>query len=91
MKPINVSRGRSLDFAVDGNLVSGIIVSSEPTEHFWASVVIETEDQIPVDGLLTIPGVDGGCGAANPINRNGRVQVTLNVPYAAIDSPTIGK
>jgi hypothetical protein len=90
---LNVSRGQSINFAANGDLVSGIIVRAEQTPGPWASVVVETETPIPENSQLSIPDLPetGGCGLAQPKMINGRIQVILSVGYDYIDFGTIGK
>jgi len=90
---INVSRGQRLNFAANGNPVSGIIVGSEKDSVMWAAVTVETESSIPENAQLTIPELPetGGCGLAHPVKRNGRVRVELSIGYSYIDISTIGK
>lgn len=90
---LNVSRGQSINFAANGDPVSGIIVGSEQTPGPWASVAVETEMPIPENSQLSIPDLPetGGCGLAQPSRRNGRVSVVLSIGYDYIDFKTIGK
>lgn len=90
---INVSKGQRLNFAANGNPVSGIIVATEKTFGPWATVTVETESPIPDNAQLTIPDLPetGGCGLAHPMNQNGRVRVGLSIGYSYIDLSTIGK
>ena len=90
--PIDVSRGQQVNFAANGNPVTGIITGSGGEDALYASITVEIETLIPNGAQLTIPGLDcGGCGTAHPVNRNGRVTVALSVPYRFIHTPTIGK
>jgi len=90
---LNVSSGTRLNFAANGNPVSGIIVNSEETPGFWASVTVETSDTIPPNARLTIPDLPatGGCGDANPVQRGTRTLVTLSIGHSYVDPATIGK
>ena len=90
---LNVSKGQRLTFAADDKPVSGIIVRSESTPGFWASVTVETETPIPNHAKLTMPDLPetGGCGLAEPRIVNGRVHVELSIGYSYIDISTVGK
>src|SRR6266550_9123513 len=88
---LNVSSGTRLNFAANGNPVSGIIVDSKQTPGLWASVAVETSDTIPPDAHLTIPDLPaaGGCGSANPVQRGTRTVVVLSIGYSHTDTATI--
>jgi hypothetical protein len=90
---INLSRGQRLKFAANGNPVSGTIVESKKTPGFWATVTVETETPIKKGAQLSIPDLPetGGCGLADPVNRNGRIWVELNIGYSWIDLSTMEK
>ena len=90
---LNVSRGQSIHFAVNGSPVSGIIVASESTFGPWASVTVETEAHVEKNAQLTIPNLPetGGCGLAQPKEIGGRVQIVLAIGYNHLNFATIGK
>jgi hypothetical protein len=90
---LDVSKGQRLRFAVNGQEVSGVIVRSTKQFGFWASVVVETESEIPENAQLSIPDLPetGGCGLAHQIKEHGRTLVELSVGYSYIDLSTIGK
>jgi hypothetical protein len=89
---IDASRGQQLDFAADGELVTGVIIVSEQTDGVCASMVVETEISIPNGALLSIPKLKcGSCGVADPVSQGGRIYVTLRVPNAYVNRRTVGK
>jgi hypothetical protein len=90
---LNVSKGQPLNFAANGDPVSGVIVASKKEFGPWASIIVETESPIPENAQLTIPDLPqtGGCGLARPIKQNGRTLVELSIGYSYINVATIGK
>jgi hypothetical protein len=91
--PLDVSLGQILRFTANGMPASGVVVGSEQTTGAWASVIVETETQIPEGAQLAIPDLPetGGCGLAYPVQRDGRTRVMLSIGYNYIDVSTIGR
>jgi hypothetical protein len=92
-KPLNVSRGQSLNFAASRVPVVGVIVGSEKTQSVTASVTVETNEPIQNNAQLTIPEFPeiGGCGLAQPVRKSGRTIVVLEIGYGHVDEATIGR
>jgi hypothetical protein len=95
MKPLllNVSRGQKLNFAANGKPVCGVVTSSHNKHPLFASVGVETENDIPNGAELTIPDYPeaGECGRAIPITLRNRVCIILLVANSVIECSTIGK
>jgi hypothetical protein len=90
-KLLDVSRGKLLRFAFNGEVTTGTIVGSEATAGPWASVVVETDTAIPEGAQLSIPDLPetGGCGLAHPTNDDSRCRVVLSIGYSYLDVQTL--
>jgi len=89
---LDVSHGQQLDFAADGEVVTGVVVVSEQTGEESASILVETELSIRTGALLTVPSLNcGECGIADPVRQRGRMYITLKVPSEHVSRRTVGK
>jgi hypothetical protein len=91
MMLLKVSRGQQFNFAVNGRPVSGIITGSHNYDPEFASVGVETEDQIPNGAHVTIPDCPEAVCFAHPIANRDRIGVILKIPLSCIDVSTIGQ
>ena len=91
--PIDVSYGKTIDFAYDGKPACGTIVAPPNFVVNTIEVTVETQSPIPRNSQLSIPSLPktGGCGLASPRPSSDGVFVTLSIGSGFVDLSTIWK